>query len=231
MTLEGHTYTGDKDGITLKLNGEETVFPPLVGKLHRQYGYRPEGLGSMVDTACATIAPGKAKAPTTAININILHCTFGHIREVLLKKTPTQQGIACSWEVHECQGCPMAKGLQKPIARSTHTRAGAAKKLQRVFVDLTGLVHVQSIGGKWHTRIVRNDCRQFTRIYLTRHKSDAASAFESFLAEVRADGIPSAVMAVRSDNGREVFGGAFEELCRKHCIKQEFTAAAPSTTV
>ena len=58
-----------------------------------------------------------------------------------------------------------------------------------------------------------------------RHKSDAASAFESFLAEVRADGIPSTVMAVRSDNGREFFGGAFGELCRKRCIKQEFTPA------
>ena len=33
MTLQGNTYTGDKDGITLKLNGGETVFFPLVGKL------------------------------------------------------------------------------------------------------------------------------------------------------------------------------------------------------
>ena len=58
-----------------------------------------------------------------------------------------------------------------------------------------------------------------------RHKSDAASAFESFLAEVRADGTPSAVMAVRSDNGREFFAGAFGELCRKRGIEQEFTPA------
>ena len=33
MTLQGLTYTGDKDGITLKLNGGETVFFPMVGKL------------------------------------------------------------------------------------------------------------------------------------------------------------------------------------------------------
>ena len=78
MTLKGHTYTGDKDGVTLKLKGGGTVFSPLVGKLCRQYGFRPEAAGSMVDTACATIAPGKAKAPTTPTDINILHCTFGH---------------------------------------------------------------------------------------------------------------------------------------------------------
>ena len=83
---------------------------------------------------------------------------------------------------------------------------------------------VQSIGGKWYTLIVRDGCTRFTRVYFFRHKWDAASAFESFLA-VMAVGTPSAVMAVRSDNGREFFGGAFGELCRKCGIKQEFTPA------
>ena len=177
----------------------------------------------MGDTACATIAPGKAKAPTTPTDINILHCAFGHTHEVILKKTATQQGIAYSGELHECQGCSMAKGLRKPIARSMHTRVD--KKLPRIFVDLSGPMAVQSIGGKRYTHIVRDDCTRFTRVYFLRHNSDAASAFESFLAEVRADGTPSAVMAVRSDNGREFFGGAFGELCRKRGIKQEFTPA------
>ena len=177
----------------------------------------------MVDTACATIAPGKAKAPTTPIDIHNLHWTFGHTQEVLLKKTATHQGIAYSGELHECRGCSMAKGLRKPIARSTLTRA--AKKLQRVFVHLSGPMTVQSIGGKRYTLIVRYECTRFTRVCFLRHKSDAASAFESFLAEVRADGTQSAVMTVRSDNGREFFGGAFGELYRKRDIKQEFTPA------
>ena len=119
MTLKGHTYTGDKNGVTLKLNGGETVFFPLVGKLCRQYGYRPEAAGSMVDTACATIAPGKAKAPTTPTDINTLHCTFGHTHEVLLKKE--QQGVNPSAKLHKCRGCPTAKGLWKSTAKSTHT--------------------------------------------------------------------------------------------------------------
>ena len=121
MTLKGHTYTGDKGGVTLKLNGGETVFFHLVGKLCRQYGFRPEAAGSMVDTSCTTIAPGKTKTPTTPTDINILHCTFGHTHEVLLKKE--QQGVNPSGELHECRGCSMARGLRKPIARSTHTGA------------------------------------------------------------------------------------------------------------
>ena len=182
-------------------------FFPLVGKLYRQYGYRPEAAGSMVDTACATIAPGKAKAPATSADINILHWTFGHTHEVLLKKPATQQGIAYSGELHEWRGVSMAKGLRKPIARPTHTRA--AKKLQRVFVDLSGPRTVQSIGGKRHTLFVRDDYTRFTRVYFLRHKSNAASAFESFLAEVRADGTPSAVMAVSIRQRKRVFWRSF----------------------
>ena len=121
MTLKGHTYTGDKGGVTLKLKGGETVFFPLVGKLCRQYGFRPEAAGSMVDSACTTIAPGKTKTPTTPTDINILHCTFGDTHEVLLKKE--QQGVNPSEELHECRGCSMSKGPRKPIARSTHTGA------------------------------------------------------------------------------------------------------------
>ena len=121
MTLKGHTYMGDKGGVTLKLKGGETVFFPLVGKLCRQYGFRPEAAGSMVDSACTTIAPGKTKTPTTPTDINILHCTSGHTHEVLLKKE--QQGVNPSGELHECRGCSMARGLRKSTARSTHTGA------------------------------------------------------------------------------------------------------------
>ena len=121
MTLKGHTYMGDKGGVTLKPKGGETVFFPLVGKLCRQYGFRPEAAGSMVDSACTTIAPGKTKTPTTPTDINILHCTSGHTHEILLKKE--QQGVNPSGELHECRGCSMARGLRKSIARSTHTGA------------------------------------------------------------------------------------------------------------
>ena len=37
--------------------------------------------------------------------------------------------------------------------------------------------------------------------------SDAAEGFRKFLADVRADGVPSKVDNVRSDNGGEFFGG------------------------
>ena len=123
LALKDHTYAGDKDGVTLKLKGRKTVHFPLVEKFCCQYGYHPEAKSRVVDTACAVIAPGQAKAPITPTEINTPHCTYGHTHKVLLNKTAEQQGVNLSEELHECRRCSMAKGLRKSIARSTHTRA------------------------------------------------------------------------------------------------------------
>ena len=80
LTLKGHTYAGDKDGVALKLKGGKTEHLPLIGKLCHQYGYRPKAKGRVVDTACAVITPGQAKAPTTPTDINTSHCIYGLTR-------------------------------------------------------------------------------------------------------------------------------------------------------
>ena len=41
-------YAGDKVGVTLILKEGETVNFPLIGKLCRQYGYRPEAKGRVI---------------------------------------------------------------------------------------------------------------------------------------------------------------------------------------
>ena len=185
LSLKDYAYARDKGGVTLKLNGKETVHFPLIGKLCRQYGYRPEAKDRVVDTACAVIARGQAKAPTTSPDISTFHCTYGHTHDVLFKKTAEQQRADHSGDLHECRRCSMTKGLRKPITRSTHR---ASKKLQRAFVDLSGKMIIPSIWGKWYKLIVWDGCTRFTRVSLLGKKSDAASTFESFLAEVRADG-------------------------------------------
>ena len=54
----------------------------------------------------------------------------------------------------------MAYGLRKPITRSTDTRAD--KKVERLFVDLSGKMAVPSMGGKRNTFIARDDHTRFT---------------------------------------------------------------------
>ena len=101
LALKGHTYAGDKDGVTLKLKGEKTAHFPLIGKLYLQCGYRPEAEGRVVQTACDVISPGQAKALTTPTDINTFYCTHGHTYKVLRKTTVEQQGVNISGELHE----------------------------------------------------------------------------------------------------------------------------------
>ncbi|CAB1114111.1 unnamed protein product [Ectocarpus sp. CCAP 1310/34] len=82
----------------------------------------------------------------TPVDINDFHCAHGHSHEVLLRTTAKQQGTTLVGELRECLGCSTAKGLSKPIPNKTSTRAD--KKLQRVFVDLSGKARGQSLGEK-----------------------------------------------------------------------------------
>ena len=117
----------------------------------------------------------------------------------------------------------LPKAIRKGIAHETKRRSD--KKLGRVFVDLGGRKDVASVGGKHYPMIVKDDFTRRAWMYFLRSKSDAGSAFQSLLASVRADGIPSLVEIVRSDNGGEFFGGEFASVCNELLIKQEFTPA------
>ena len=120
LALKGHMYEGHKDGVTLKLKGEKAAHFSLIGKLCRQYGYRPEAKSRVVDAACAVIAPRQAKAPTTLTDINTFHYTYGHPHKVLLKKTAEQQGVNLSGELHECRGVQRQRacGIPSPGRRT-----------------------------------------------------------------------------------------------------------------
>ena len=124
--------------------------------------------------------------------------------------------------LRECEGCSVAKGLDKPIGRTSSTRAD--KVFGRLFVDICGVKSVESIGGKRYMLLIREDFSRFTWTYFVRQKFDTATLFEQFLADERVAGVLSAVEVVRSDEEAE-FKGDFLKLCRRHSIRQEFTTA------
>ena len=99
------------------------------------------------------------------------------------------------------------------------------KILSRVFVDLGGKKDATSMGGDKYQIIIRDDFSRYAWLYFISHKSDAAEAFKQFLADLRVEGTPSEVVAVRSDNGGEFSQGEFGGLCWERNIKQELTTA------
>lgn len=213
------TYWGDKSGIRLFLkNGNNVLFSPLEG-LYCISGYRTT---HAEEYANAVLAPSIQNHGE--IDVNDFHVSYGHAHENLLCETAKRMGIKLSRTLKPCSGCSLGKGLRKGIPSSTSTRA--VKKLGRVFVDVSGPKPIPSIGGNIYTCLIRDDFTRMTWVYFLRRKSDATEAFKQFLADVRADGVPSTVEIVRSDGGGEFcFDGDFGDLCRDRGIKQELTTA------
>lgn len=156
------------------------------------------------------------------MDINEFYCSYGHAHEALLRSTAKRMGVKLTGEFQPCAGCSRGKGYRKPIPSTTSSRS--TRKLQRVFVDLSGKKSVPSIGGSYYAMIVRDDFTRFTWLYFLKNKIDAFKKFEQFLADVRDHG---EVEAVRSDNGGKFIGEHFAEICNLHRIRREYTT--PST--
>ena len=151
----GHTYPGNKNGVTVKFETSETLFFPSVGRLNFLYAYRPGGLNDE-NNANAVIAPGPEPINRgTPVDINAFHAAHAHAHEGTLRKTAKQMGVTLKGELHECKGCSEAKGIRIPITSKTHGRA--VKRLLRVFVHLGGKKLVASMGGNKYPMIVKDD--------------------------------------------------------------------------
>ena len=72
--------------------------------------------------------------------------------------------------------------------------------------------------------LICDDFSRFSWTYFMRQKSDVVALFQQFLADERVAETPSAVEAVRLDEGGE-FKGGFAKLCRRQNIRHEFTTA------
>ncbi|CAN0535565.1 unnamed protein product, partial [Laminaria digitata] len=119
-----------------------------------------------------------------------------------------------------CVGCSMVKGISAPVNKVTACRSD--KKLGRVFIDLSGKKAVKSKGGNQYAMIFRDDKTRLSWVYFLRSKAEAPDMLEQWLTDIRLHGIPE---IIRSDDASELKGGKFNEICRKHRIKQEFTSA------
>ena len=142
--------------------------------------------------------------------------------EVLLRETTKSLGLELVVKLRPRTGCSMAKGYREPIPNRTKFRA--TEKTGRVFVDLSGLKRTISLSDAKYVMLVKDDYSRHAWVYFLKHKSDSGDVFGKFLADARAGGVPSKVEII-SDNGGEFFGGEFGEVCKQHCIKQEFTNA------
>ena len=215
FTVAHHIYFSTKNGVELQFKSGRTLQARKFGRTNVLRGYRMTRKDD---------APGvKPLNFNMDVDINVFHCSFGHVLEGLLRETAKQQNVNLIGTLRECQGCSTAKGRAKLTATTTGTRA--VKPGGRVFLDVCGEKSVQSIGGKKYMLMIQDGFTRFNAVYFMRSKDDISRYFRQYLEEYRFTGVPCPVETVRTDGAAEFKGGASADLCRERGIRQEFTTA------
>lgn len=195
------------NGVTYdKIGGPEKIMTAFGGDVVFRLGS-----GSLLSSTARRIAPSAAPKALSAIahckeqyvDVNDFHRIHAHANLMRLIATTKRLNVELSGELLPCVGCVMGKAIRRGVPISTKTRA--QKRLWRVFVDMTGLRRLVSVGGVHYVMIVRDDYTRYTWLFGLKSKSASATAFafREFLADVRADVMPSSVEIVRTDNGSE----------------------------
>ena len=101
------------------------------------------------------------------------------------------------------------------------TGCRSTRPLQRLFVDLSGKQPTSAGGAQYLMMIV--DYSRMGWPYFLKRKSDVPVAFAGFLADINAQGVPSIVECLRSDNGTEFVKPEFVAMLNARGIRREYT--------
>lgn len=118
-----------------------------------------------------------------------------------------------------CKGCALGK-YSKASFPSSDSRATSI--LELVHSDICGPMSSQSLRGYEYFLIFIDDFSRKTWICFLRTKDEVFSYFQEFKAPVE-NAIGKQIKVLRSNNGGEYIGKAFQELCAKARIKREWT--------
>ena len=144
-----------------------------------------------VPLAFPIISPGSADSSKPAVDINVHHCIHGHVKEFLLRETARSLGVELIYELRLCTGRSTARSTVR-VLLSVRNHAQRSS-WEECFVDLSGPKNTHSLLGKKYVMIVKDDFTRYSWVYFFKVKSHAADAFKKFLADVRANGVPSEV--------------------------------------
>ena len=162
--------------------------------------------------ANAVLVPGKQQR----IDINDLHVALAHSHAEPLRETARQHGVEVAGELVPCAGCSEANGRRMHVPRSTNSRP--TQPFERLFVDLSGK-RPSTSGGHHYLMMIVDDFSRFGWTYFLKEKSDVPAGFTGFLADIRAQGIPSIVECLRSENITGFPKGEFVTLLDHHRLR------------
>ena len=157
-----------------------------------------------------------AAKPTTC-DIMMFHQLVGHPGEDITRRTAQVAGLRLTGKRNACEKCPEARVMKHAVPKSTETRVD--KRAGRVFIDLAGPFHMESLAGSRFAMLCVDDFSRYKIVAFMAKKSDATAILKAIIVRYFAPaGLNIGV--IRTDNGRE-FQGVFQSLLAELGIKHE----------
>ena len=166
-------------------------------------------------------APAKAvvAARPTSSDIMMFHQLIGHPGEDITHRTAQVAGLRLTGKWNACEKCSEARVMRHAAPKCTETRAD--KRAGRVFIDLAGPFHVESLEGSRFAMLLVDNFSRYKIVAFMAKKSDATAPLRAIIARYFAPaGLNIGV--IRTDNGGEL-QGAFQSLLAELGIKPERT--------
>mmetsp|Transcript_18530 Transcript_18530/g.37664 ORF Transcript_18530/g.37664 Transcript_18530/m.37664 type:complete len:1503 (+) Transcript_18530:3729-8237(+) len=160
------------------------------------------------------------------------HYRLGHVNmRYLLKIAPGIPGmeeltkIKSTTVLPKCDACAMGKGKAKPLPKATFKRA--ANPMDRMHLDMSGIINCKSYGGHQYFLVIVDDATGYKWSYCLRKKSDYLECIDHLFT--RLGDMPKILRgtprALRTDNAGEMLSAAAREYMRKHKIWHELCNA------
>ncbi|KAL8118401.1 hypothetical protein AgCh_016070 [Apium graveolens] len=149
------------------------------------------------------------------------HLNFNNINELV--KKDLVRGLPNTVFAPDglCDSCQKAK--QRKSSFKSKTESSILEPYHLIHVDLFGPVNVMSIAKKKYALVIVDEFTRYTWVYFLHTKSETASILIDHVKQLDKR-VKDSVKILRSDNGTEFKNLIMEEFCKRHGIKQEFSA-------
>lgn len=170
--------------------------------------------------------PDRSHLAQTPSDLELWHYRFSHLgydslRKLARKKMVKGLDIAdLTSSAACCPGCLAGKMHRSPFPK---VASRSSQILELVHSDLWGEALLPSLGGSKYYMSITDDYSRFTYVFTLKQKSDAFSAFKTWLALVETQ-TGRKLKSIRTDNGGEYVSDEFSRFLSERGIRRQLTA-------
>jgi transposase InsO family protein len=131
-----------------------------------------------------------------------------------LPKLKYQKDLVCA---------PCRHGKMVVASHSPLTSIMTERPCELFHMDLVGLAHVRSAGGKWYVLVIVDDYSRYAWVFFLADKGETFGFVRDLILRLKNERNGDAIRAIHSDNGTEFKKSLFKTFCRDLGLKHQFS--------